>query len=90
MAQSERTPPQRTCLGCGTRDDQQRLLRLAVTDQGRLVVDRDRGRGGYLHRDAVCWRKFLGRKALHRAFRVEVSRAAKEQFIEDIKGQDRE
>lgn len=90
MAQSERIPPQRTCLGCGAQDDQQRLIRLAVTDRGRLVVDRARGRGGYLHRDAVCWRKFLGRKGLHRAFRVEVSRAAKEQFIEDIKGQDRE
>lgn len=72
------------------RDNQQKLLRLTVADQQRLVIDRDNGRGGYLHRDAMCWRKFVGRKGLYRAFRVEVSRAAKEQLIETIRGQDRE
>ncbi|MGE5218443.1 MAG: YlxR family protein [Chloroflexota bacterium] len=80
--------PQRTCLGCGARDDQRGLLRLALTDDGRLCVDRHRGRGGYLHRNEDCWRKFLARKGLYRAFHVEVSRAAKEQLVRELKGRD--
>lgn len=77
--------PQRTCLGCGKRDSQDKLIRLAVTDQGRLAVDRIRGRGGYLHESPECWRMFLGRKGQYRAFHVEITRAMKEQVIQELK-----
>ena len=82
--------PQRTCLGCGARDEKDRLLRLTVDEQGGLTVDRETGRGGYLHRNPACWSKFLVRKRLYRAFRVEVSQAAKKQLINELKDQDRE
>jgi hypothetical protein len=87
MAQRARQP-QRTCLGCGARDDQRRMLRLSLTEEGQLHIDRDNGRGGYLHRDDECWRKFLGRKGLYRAFRVDVNRATKEHLIKELRGRD--
>ncbi len=76
--------PQRTCLGCGARDSQDQLIRLAVTDQGRLMVDTNQGRGGYLHRRAECWQMFLGRKNQYRAFHVEITRATREQLINQL------
>jgi predicted RNA-binding protein YlxR (DUF448 family) len=79
--------PQRTCIGCGMRDLQQRLIRIAWVDQNKLIIDADRGRGGYLHRNENCWRAFITRKSHHRAFRGEVSRAAKEELILQLRCQ---
>jgi predicted RNA-binding protein YlxR (DUF448 family) len=77
-------------LGCGGRDNQDQLIRLAVTDQGRLIVHRTQGRGGYLHKSPECWRMFVGRKGQYRAFHVEITKAAKEQVIEELKSRDGE
>jgi len=61
------------------------LIRLTLVDQGRLVVARTNGRGGYLHRKQDCWQAFLRRKGIYRAFHVEVSRAAKDRLIQELK-----
>jgi predicted RNA-binding protein YlxR (DUF448 family) len=53
--------PQRTCLGCGARDAQDQLIRLAVTGKDQLEVEKNCGRGGYLHRDAKCQTGFVNR-----------------------------
>ncbi len=63
------------------RDSQERLIRLALLDANRLIPDQIHGRGGYLHRKRNCWRAFVARKSHYRAFRAEVSRAAKEQLV---------
>lgn len=76
--------PQRTCLGCGVRDDQDKLIRLAVTGHDQLTVEPRHGRGGYLHRERQCQKAFVGRKGQYRAFHKEVSRAAKAKLIEDL------
>jgi len=74
-------------LGCGIRDRQEHLIRLACIAQDQLVVDQARGRGGYLHRKQDCWRAFLGRRSHYRAFRAEVSRVAKEKLIRELQDQ---
>ena len=76
--------PQRTCLGCGARDDQDKLIRLAVAGHDQLAVEPQLGRGGYLHPDRQCQKAFVGRKGQYRAFHKEVSRAAKAKLIEDL------
>jgi len=72
-------------LGCGQRDNQDELIRLSLTEQGRLILDRVHGRGGYLHRSASCWQSFLTRKGQYRAFHAEVDRVAKGKLIELLK-----
>jgi predicted RNA-binding protein YlxR (DUF448 family) len=79
---------QRTCLGCGARDDQNKLIRLTVTDGNRLQVEGYRGRGGYLHRDPACHKRFVSRKSHYRAFHVEIDRATKAQLIEQLAARD--
>ena len=77
--------PQRTCLGCNSRDEQSGLIRLTVTGRGDLRIDdMGRGRGGYLHRRAECWQAFLRRKSLFRAFRVEIDKGARERLIREL------
>jgi predicted RNA-binding protein YlxR (DUF448 family) len=82
--------PQRTCLGCGARDVQDRMIRLAVTGQDKLLVEQQRGRGGYLHRDAKCQKAFVTRKGHYRAFHVEVNRTAKAKLIDSLTDRDGE
>ena len=72
------------------RDFQERLIRIALADQNSLVLDATRGRGGYLHRNENCWRAFIARKSHYRAFHGDVSRAAKEQLIQELQCRNRE
>jgi predicted RNA-binding protein YlxR (DUF448 family) len=78
--------PRRTCLGCGVRDDQSRLIRLRASARGELVADNSGvGRGGYLHYGRDCWEKFLRRKSVYRAFRLEIDKTVKQNLIESLK-----
>lgn len=66
----------RTCLGCGAKDRQERLLPLALHGAGRVVVaDEGRrlpGRHAYCCRNAACLERLLrNRKRIARALRVE-------------------
>jgi predicted RNA-binding protein YlxR (DUF448 family) len=71
-------------MGCGVRDEQGKLIRLTVTNQGQLNIDDDQGRGGYLHRRPDCWQAFLSRKNHYRAFHVEISREQRERLIRHL------
>lgn len=82
---SARTPV-RTCLGCGRRDEKTALLRVAVTEDG-LAPEASRGRGGYLHYSEDCWRAFLKRKSLYRAFRRALSRGDREALVGRLRAQ---
>lgn len=89
LARDER--PQRTCLGCGGRDDQENLIRISIGPDGELITDKKRyGRGGYLHYRHDCWQAFIGRKNTHRAFRVNISKEAKEKLIQVLNEEYRE
>ena len=75
--------PQRTCLGCGSRDDQKNLIRITIAADGELITDPGGyGRGGYLHHRHDCWQAFVRRKNTHRAFRVNISKEAKQKLIQ--------
>jgi predicted RNA-binding protein YlxR (DUF448 family) len=76
---SDRSPV-RTCLGCGKRDEKSVLFRVAVTEEG-LQPEEYSGRGGYLHNSEDCWRAFLKRKSLYRAFRRDLPRKDREELL---------
>ncbi len=83
--------PERTCLGCGVRDNKGNLLRLVVTTSGELIVDQmGTGRGGYLHEKGTCWEAFLGKKKLYRAFHLEIGREARGKLIQGLRDRCRE
>jgi uncharacterized protein len=77
--------PERTCLGCGARERKAQLVRLIVSATGQIEVAAQGQRGGYLHRRAECWSRFVGRKSHFRAFRVEIAKPAKEKLLRDLK-----
>jgi predicted RNA-binding protein YlxR (DUF448 family) len=82
--------PQRTCLGCGKKDEQTALLRMVIQN-GELEVSRlAEGRGGYLHTAETCWDLFLRKKNVARAFRAEIGRPAKERLIFSLRARGRE
>ena len=64
--------PTRTCVGCRTRDEQDRLLRV-VAVEGCIVPDPRRrlpGRGAYVHRAPECLALAERKRAFPRAFRL--------------------
>jgi predicted RNA-binding protein YlxR (DUF448 family) len=77
--------PQRTCLGCGLKEEQSKLIRVVLKNNGELKIDRvNGGRGGYLHVARDCWQAFLKRRSHYRAFRFEVGKGAKERLINEL------
>ncbi|MEW6595473.1 MAG: YlxR family protein [Thermodesulfobacteriota bacterium] len=64
----------RTCLGCGVKDRQERLLPLALHEAGRVVADEGRrlsGRHAYCCRNATCLARLLrNKKRIARALRA--------------------
>lgn len=77
--------PQRTCLGCGLTEEQNKLIRVIRGNDGGLKIDRlSAGRGGYLHAAQNCWLAFLKRRSHFRAFRVEIEKSAKERLLNEL------
>ena len=57
----------------------------AATPDELIADDSGTGRGGYLHRSEECWRKFMRRKSVYRAFHIEVGKSVKEKLVESLK-----
>jgi predicted RNA-binding protein YlxR (DUF448 family) len=67
------------------------MIRLTVRGDGVLQVDEaGPGRGGYLHRVKSCWQDFVRRKHHYRAFRMELSKDAKEKLTQVLMAPNRE
>ena len=83
--------PMRTCIGCGTSKPKKELIRIVLTQEGDVLVDktgRANGRGAYLCDDPACLQKAIKRKALNRAFRTQVAEEAAGQLKEQLGGAD--
>ncbi len=66
--------PVRTCIGCRSREEKVRLIRIVPRDGGVAVDVRQRepGRGSYLHPRPECLEQALKRRSLGRALRSEI------------------
>jgi predicted RNA-binding protein YlxR (DUF448 family)/ribosomal protein L7Ae-like RNA K-turn-binding protein len=81
--------PERTCLGCGTKQAQPTLLRLVCSPQGAILLDhsgRFPGRGAYICVDVRCLRKALKPAKLASAFRQAVVPPSVAALCGDITG----
>ena len=81
----------RTCIGCGTSKPKKELIRIVLTREEELLVDktgRANGRGAYLCDDPACLQRAIKRKALNRAFRTQVPDDAAQQLTVQLGGAD--
>lgn len=81
--------PERTCLGCMTRDAQATMVRLAAVG-GVVRADEDRrlgGRGGYLHARRECLERFARAKTREfRSLRIALDRGARDLITRMLQG----
>lgn len=66
--------PERTCIGCGRKEDPEALLRLVVDASGEVAVDlagKAFGRGAWIHASPACLDKG-GKRGLSKSFRATV------------------
>ena len=79
--------PVRTCVGCGARDAQSRLVRLQLDAAANLrAVDRAHaGRSAYVHADPKCVEGLIKSRSLRRSLRGDVERSARQRCVEQIR-----
>jgi predicted RNA-binding protein YlxR (DUF448 family) len=78
----------RSCVGCGERDVQGRMVRLARDAAGALRVDPKRslpGRGAYLHRAEECFSRFAKRRGMVRSLRSAVDTPTRAQVVAELR-----
>ncbi|GAB4169011.1 MAG: DUF448 domain-containing protein [Geothermobacteraceae bacterium] len=87
---SQRRKPLRTCLGCRSTVEQDRLVRLALAPEGNLLVDYRHklpGRGAYSCPDRSCLEAALKPGSLGRAFRKTPPAVEVETILAQLKQQ---
>ncbi len=71
-----KTPPQRTCVGCGTVRGKREMVRVIRTPEGAVVADptgKQAGRGAYLCAQESCWTLGLTKGRLERSLKVKIT-----------------
>lgn len=78
--------PQRTCIGCRRKGDQESFLRVSRTSEGRVVVcDRGGvGRSAYMCANVACIVAALVKEKLARSLKAPVSEAQKEELKKEL------
>ena len=68
--------PLRKCTGCGEMFDKRTLVRVVKSPDGEISLDltgKKAGRGAYVCKNPECLKKARKKKALERAFSVQIS-----------------
>jgi predicted RNA-binding protein YlxR (DUF448 family) len=71
-----RRVPERTCVACRTARPKRELIRLVRTSDGPVELDasgKKSGRGAYLCRYGECWDEGVGKRALDRALKTQIT-----------------
>ena len=79
----------RKCVGCGESRPKQELLRIVMTPEGRVMIDRGgkaNGRGAYLCDDPDCLARARKRNSLNRSFRKTVDSAIYTRMEQELTG----
>jgi predicted RNA-binding protein YlxR (DUF448 family) len=77
----ESRAPQRTCIGCRRKDDQERFLRISRNLHGELSFSQEKqrtGRGAYVCLNPTCFEAALKGDRLTRALKQPVKAEEKE------------
>lgn len=80
--------PQRKCIACSEKSDKKALIRIVKNNEGEIFLDptsKANGRGAYICREMNCLEKAIKSKALHRAFKMEISPEVYENLKMELK-----
>lgn len=83
------TMPTRTCVGCGRRDEQPRLIRLRRAAGGAIVCDGSlrEGRSAYVHARSECVHGLVRSKGLGKSLRTNVAKEARVELMQVLDAQ---
>ena len=76
MQSKKKHVPQRTCVACRKKYAKRELVRIVSAGEGSVVIDetgKHNGRGAYLCRSQICWKRALDTGILDRALRVTLN-----------------
>jgi len=76
---------QRMCMGCNTKKDKRELIRIVMSKEGNISIDKTgklSGRGAYICDDIDCLEKVIKTKRLERIFETKID----EEIYKDLRG----
>lgn len=82
-----KSQPMRTCVGCGEPKAKRELIRLALSPDGNITIDRSSkapGRGAYLCESMSCFEQAYKAKRLERSLKHSVSKEIYEALQRDL------
>lgn len=80
-----KSQPQRTCMGCNSKQDKKDLIRIVKNKENQISIDRtgkQEGRGAYLCDNIQCLEKIIKSKRLEKIFEIKIS----EEIYENLRG----
>lgn len=79
--------PLRKCTGCGEMSDKRTLVRVVKSPDGEISLDltgKKSGRGAYVCKNIDCLKKARKKRALERAFGVQIEDSVYDRMEEEI------
>ena len=76
---------QRMCMGCNSKKDKRELIRIVMSKDGNIVVDKTgklQGRGAYICDSIECLEKLIKTKRLEKVFDTTID----EEIYENLRG----
>ena len=83
----QKSQPMRTCVGCGEAKSKRELIRVAMSPEGEISIDRTGkapGRGAYMCPSLDCFEKAYKAKKLERSLKHQVSKDIYEALQTDL------
>ncbi len=77
--------PQRTCMGCNSKKDQNELIRISKNKNNEISINENQkldGRGAYLCSNIKCLEKVMKTKRIERIFGIQIS----DEIYEKLRG----
>ena len=84
-----KSQPMRTCVGCGEPKSKRELMRVALSPEGTISIDRTGkapGRGAYICASMYCFEAEYKCKKLERSLKHAVSKEVYEALKHDLEG----
>ena len=81
--------PMRQCTGCGERKEKKDLIRVILTPEEQIVLDKTgkkNGRGAYICNSITCLQKAQKRKALDRSLKTAIPESIYQELEKEMRG----